>query len=136
MEKELSLCEKGVQNGHDPAILYAWEHVPISLCPLSIGLCFLLPPRFKLLSIKPETARHFRLSPSPSWWAMSGREAETRLTKASLALSHSCPRSLPLSLLPPTAVFSRRAYFSRRPFPIPIPLGSNTSKYNQPQREL
>ncbi len=35
MEKELLHSEGGVQKGNDPAILYAWEHVPISLYPPS-----------------------------------------------------------------------------------------------------
>lgn len=35
VEKELLLSEEGVQKGNDPAILYAWEHVPISLYPPS-----------------------------------------------------------------------------------------------------
>lgn len=58
VEKELLLSEEGVQKGNDPAILYAWEHVPISLYPPSRTL-------FTATTLG-LTARHFRLSPSPS----------------------------------------------------------------------
>ncbi len=113
-ERALALW-RGVQKGNDPAILYAWEHVPISLYPPSNSFH---ATTLQTVLHKDGDDRHFRLSPSPSCWALSGREAETSLTKASLALSLLSSVLLPLSSLSPNySAFSCSAHFCRGLYP-------------------